>query len=91
MKNLNKRSKSVLASLQYCEFVNRLVHKSKEFPGCEVIEVNEAFTSKTCGCCGSLKSDLGRNRVYECDTCKQVIGRDVMLRYFTKIFKIRFE
>ena len=69
MKNLNKRSKQVLASLQNCEFLNRLIFKSREFPGCEVIEVNEAFTSKTCGSCGNLKDDLGRNRTYECNKC----------------------
>ena len=97
MKNLNKKSKSVLASLKHCEFVNRLIHKSKEFLNCQVIEVNEAFTSKTCGLCGNVKLDLGKNRIYECNICKNVIGRDVnaarnvMLRYFTKIFKLKFE
>lgn len=96
-KNLNKRSKSVLASLQHCAFVDRLIHKSKEFPGCTVIEVNEAYTTKTCGGCGYQKDDINKNRVYKCDVCDLEIGRDtnasrnVMLRYFTKIFKLRIE
>jgi putative transposase len=97
MKNLNKRSKSILSSLKHCEFVNRLINKSREFADCEVIEVNESFTSKTCGSCGFQKSNLGRNRIYNCDSCKSVIGRDInasrniMLRYFSKIFKVKFE
>ena len=92
-KNLNKKSKSVLASLQHCEFVNRLIHKSKEFSNCEVIEVNEACTTKTCGGCGYLGA-VNRNRSYDCDNCRLSIGRDInaarniMLRYFTKTFKL---
>ena len=97
MKNLNKKSKTVIACLQHCAFLNRLINKSKEFPGCKVIEVNEAFTTKTCGCCGYQKDDIKRNRTYKCNACEAEIGRDVnasrnvMLRYFTKTFKLRFE
>lgn len=94
-KNLNKKSKSVLVSLKHCEFVNRLIHKSKEFPNCEVIEVNEAYTTKTCGGCGNLKTVTGRS--YDCSNCGFSIGRDmnaarnIMLRYFTKTFKLNIE
>jgi transposase len=92
-KNLSKKAKATLASLRHCDFVNRLIHKSKEYK-CEITEVNEAFTSKTCGNCGFQKENLGRSRRYECDSCQVKIGRDinasrnVMLRYFTKTAKL---
>jgi putative transposase len=94
-KNLPKRKKCVLAALQHCAFVDRLIYKSREFPGCEVVEVNEAYTSKTCSNCGYQKEDLGKNRVYKCNSCSLEFGRDinasrnVMLRYFTKVFKLK--
>lgn len=96
-KNLNKRSRSVLASLQHCEFVNRLIHKSKEFKNCQVIEVNEACTTKTCGNCGNYNLEIKSNRSYDCKKCGISIGRDVnasrniMLRYFTNKFKLSLE
>jgi transposase len=93
-KNLNKKCKSVLASLKHCEFVNRLIHKSKEIPNCKIIEVNEAYTTKTCCSCGNLGEVKG-DRSYECSNCGVSIGRDInasrniMLRYFTNIFKLK--
>jgi putative transposase len=96
-KNLNKRSKSVLATYQHCSFLNRLIHKSNEYPGCNVNEVNESFTSKTCTKCGILKMDLGRAKQFNCKNCKISIGRDIsasrniLLRYFTKKVKCKFD
>jgi putative transposase len=98
-KNLNKRSKSLLSSYQHCAFVDRLIHKSNEFSNCKVIEVNESFTSKTCSCCGTLNKNLGKQKHFTCQNteCLLEIDRDInasrniMLRYFTKIVKFRFD
>ena len=33
-------------------------------------------SAKTCGCCGSIKNDLGGKRIYECSNCGISIDRD---------------
>ena len=98
-KNLNKRSKALLASYQHCAFVDRLIHKSKEFPNCNINEVNESFTSKTCSCCGIQNKELRKSKQFICKNknCLLEIDRDInasrniMLRYFTKIVKLKFD
>ena len=94
-KKMNKRSKANMASLRHCSFVDRLLNKSKVYPSCNVIEVNEAFTSKTCSRCGWQNDNLRNKNIFICNSCNLVIGRDinasknVMLRYFTKRVVIR--
>ena len=95
LKNLDSTSKSILASLRHCEFVNRIIHKSNSYKNCKVIEVNEAYTSMTCGECGYQNQDLGTDKIFDCKECKSIIGRDInasrniMLRYITKTFKLK--
>ena len=38
--------------------------------------VDEIYTSKTCGRCGYIKSDLGSNKTYKCNDCNLEIDRD---------------
>lgn len=89
IKNLNKKSKAKLASLQHCKFLDGLMYKATMY-GSKVYEVNEAYTSKTCSNCGYIKTDLKNNNVYNCTNCNIEIGRDInaskniMLRYFTR-------
>lgn len=50
--------------------------------GCHYIEVNEAYTTQTCSCCGSRQdSPKGRSalgiRVWFCRSCKTTHNRDV--------------
>ena len=50
--------------------------------GCHYIEVNEAYTTQTCSCCGSRQdSPKGRSglgvRVWFCSSCQTVHQRDV--------------
>ena len=93
---LDKRSKAKMASLRHCSFVDRLLNKSKVYPNCNVIEVNEAYTSKTCSRCGWQHDKLFNNNIFKCDKCNLVIGRDInaskniMLRYFTKRAIVKF-
>ena len=68
-----------------------LVHKARELNSVLHI-VREPFTSKTCGCCGTIARDLGGSRVYECGGCGVVMDRDangarnILLRYLTRLF-----
>lgn len=89
-KKLNKKSKSKMASYRHCAFVDRLKNKTREISNTYVLEINEAFTSKTCSKCGNQHQSLKNKDIYECSECQLKIGRDinasknVMLRYFTK-------
>lgn len=88
-KNLNRKSKSKLASLQHCKFLDNLIYKASSYDS-KVHEVNEAWTSKTCSNCGYIKFDLKNQDIYNCSNCHIRIGRDInaskniMLRYFTR-------
>jgi transposase len=89
-KKLNKKSKSKMASYRHCAFVDRLKNKTREVSNTYVLEINEAYTSKTCSECGNQHQSLKNKDIYECTKCQLKIGRDinasknVMLRYFTK-------
>lgn len=89
-KKLNKKSKALLASFRHCEFLETLLKRTQFMKSCNVYEVNESYTSKTCSNCGCQKENLRNKDIYNCDGCKLTIGRDinasknVMLRYFTK-------
>lgn len=45
---------------------------------CKLYIVNEAYTSKTCGICGSLNNKLGSAKTFKCvnPECKVMIDRD---------------
>lgn len=42
-----------------------------------VVLVDEAFTTKTCCCCGKINNNVGCSETFKCSTCKTTIGRDV--------------
>lgn len=89
-KKLNKKSKSLMSTYKHCEFLDKLKYKAFHYNS-NVIEVNEAYTSKTCSNCGFIKNNLKNADYYNCDSCNYIIGRDsnasknIMLRFITKI------
>lgn len=72
---LNKRVKFVLSMQSHYKFKQHLINKGNEY-GCEVIEVTEEDTSKTCTKCG-WRSKTYNNREKTCERCKYKINRDV--------------
>ena len=64
--------------------------KSKEYFGCNVLEVTEEYTSKTCGKCGFINKKLGANKIFNCNKCKLQIDRDlngarnILLKFLTE-------
>lgn len=58
------RSKTARAMLTWAHyrFRQRLIAKAREYYGCQVMIVDEAYTSKTCGRCGHLNNQLGGRR-----------------------------
>ena len=62
-----------------CQFVDRLKDKALSFPGCNVFEVSESYTSKTCSECGAIDNKLGSKHVYACKNkhCRAFFDRDI--------------
>lgn len=65
-----------MATWAHYRFRERLIFKCRQL-GCKVAVVNEAYTSKTCSCCGNVKENLKGERVYRCIPCGAVMDRDV--------------
>ncbi|AVL95110.1 putative transposase [Moumouvirus australiensis] len=65
-----------IMALSHNEFINKLLHKSKQY-NTNVLIVNEAYTSVTCGNCGIKHEKLGSNKIYKCIHCKRKIDRDI--------------
>ena len=89
IKKMSKKNKNKLIVWKHCSFVDRLVDKSREY-NCNVVQVTEEYTSKTCGCCGFIKRNLYGSKTFKCDKCKNVIDRDIngarniLLKYYTE-------
>lgn len=70
-------SKHIQNSLFY-EFRRQLQYKCSEY-GIQLVVADRFYpSSKTCSCCGFIKSDLKLNdRVYRCNSCGLEIDRDL--------------
>jgi len=84
-------SKTARGMLTWSHYAFRQMLKAKAelFPWVKVIECDEAYTSKTCGNCGSLHHKLGSAKVFRCPSCTYVADRDInaarniLLRYLS--------
>ena len=74
-KRLNRRTKRQLLALSFYQFEQRLIHQARKY-GSRVLLVQEDWTSKTCGSCGRVNSELGGAKVFECPDCGVVLDRD---------------
>ncbi|NMF67074.1 transposase [Brasilonema octagenarum UFV-OR1] len=71
------RSKTVRNMLTWAHyrFKSTLKHQASK-RGCVVIDLSEAYTSKTCGVCGHRHAKLGGNKVHKCPSCGTQTPRD---------------
>ena len=74
-KGLDTKVKRTLMALSMFKFRQRLAFKAEQYHA-QVIEVNEAYTTRVCSCCGTLNK-VGGNHVYRCFSCKHECDRDV--------------
>lgn len=58
-------------------FFFRITKKKIHIPKCQCLEVNKAYTSKTCCNCGNIKHDLGDAEKYVCVKCEKKIDRNI--------------
>lgn len=71
------RSKTVRAMLTWAHyrFKQTLKHQARR-KDVAVIEVSEAYTSKTCTRCGHVHTKLGGAKIFRCPNCNYEINRD---------------
>lgn len=68
---------SAMMMWSHYSFQQRLINKTREYPWCKVLIVDEQYTSKTCGICGNIHQYLGSNKIFNCPKCKIEMDRDV--------------
>lgn len=73
----NKHLSKVIQEQCFYEFIRQVKYKC-EWCGIEFIQADKFYpSSKTCSCCGAIKSDLKlSDRTYTCGSCGLVIDRD---------------
>ena len=55
-------------------FKKKLIKRAEQ-RGNHIIEIDESYTSKTCGRCGEIQKIEGRE--YKCEKCGLKINRDI--------------
>ncbi|OKH58964.1 hypothetical protein NIES2130_11670 [Scytonema sp. HK-05] len=77
-KSRKLRSKTARAMLNWSHyrFKEYLKFKAQEWKT-QVIEVSEAYTSKTCTKCGHIHTKLGGNKKFKCPSCGHTLPRDL--------------
>lgn len=86
---LTAMTKRIAYSLSHYRFRERLHSKAEQY-GATVVDVDERYTSKTCGSCESKHPNLGGSKIYKCpkENCNFEWGRDqngarnIMLKHF---------
>jgi putative transposase len=71
---LTKMTKRMTYALSHYTFRQRLLSKAEDM-GVKVYEVDESYTSKTCGWCSEINSNLGSSKYFEC-RCGYGLDRD---------------
>lgn len=74
-RGLYKSCKDPLLLLAHYKFRMRLASKAEEYRA-NVYEINEAYTSKTCGGCDIVYKDLGSKKLFNCPDCSWSYDRD---------------
>lgn len=89
-RRIGSKTARAMATWSHYRFKTRLLNKSREHPDCRVYIVSEAYTSKTCGHCGHIHSELGGSKMFKCPSCKWEIDRDIngarniLIRFLTE-------
>lgn len=89
-RRIGSKTARAMLTWSHFQFRQRLLDKTREYPWCKVIIVDESFTSKTCTHCGQLHPNLGKNKTYKCPSCEVELDRDangarnILLKFLTE-------
>lgn len=74
----NKHLSKAIGQQKLYEFKRQIQYKCEKY-GIEFIEADAWYpSSKTCSCCGEVKSDLKlKDRIFKCESCGFVLDRDL--------------
>jgi putative transposase len=72
----NKKNNRYYNNISFYTFKQKLEFKCKS-NGVKLNFINEAYTSKTCSCCGVIQDKLGSNEYFKCNNCILDTGRDI--------------
>jgi putative transposase len=75
-RKINKKSARQMLTWAHYRFKQIIKHQADK-NGSIVVDVSEAYTSKTCGKCGHIHQKLSGSKVFKCPNCQTVIGRDL--------------
>jgi putative transposase len=67
-RTINSKTVRNMATLSHYTFRQRLIQKAKQL-GTTVRVCSEAYTTKTCTCCGVIKENVGGAKVFACKNC----------------------
>ena len=73
--NLNNINNRVLNLYSHYKFQQKMIYQGKKY-GCQVVIVDESYTTKTCGCCGKINNFVGNSNTFWCSFCKIELERD---------------
>jgi len=74
-RKLETKTVRAMSVLAHGRFLNTLKNKAEEC-GTNVVIVDEKYTSKTCSCCGHVKTKRFTSKVYKCEKCLLSLDRD---------------
>lgn len=101
-RKIHSKTARAMMTWSHCRFENYLRSKAQLYRGSSesktsvisMVNVNESFTSKTCGQCGRLKEDLGGSKNFKCRYCGLEMDRDfngarnIWLRCISKLSEL---
>ena len=76
-RRISKKTARAMMTWSHFRFKELLKSKALERDGSIVVDVTEAYTSKTCSCCGIINTKLGSSKVFKCRNCSTTMDRDV--------------
>lgn len=74
-RKLASKTARAMVTWSHYRFRQRLLWKGR-VTGCKVVVCGEAYTSKTCGCCGWVHDKLGGRKTFKCAQCGLEVDRD---------------
>jgi len=75
-RKINSKIVRMLLSWRFYEFKQRLVQQA-ELAKVNIIDCTEEYTSKTCGQCHTIKTNLGSSKKFICNKCSIQVDRDL--------------